>query len=138
MKKIKIDTFQDKVIYFDKVTEEFSCGNIVAKSLYEIKKRLEIESKTDFTGNFFITDYNGIKRFTARKRFYSDYDDEWKVRGIETDTYGSKRDETVSEKALYPQNEANEKVFQEAEKLRSDGWSLIHRATKKAIELQKG
>lgn len=128
MKKVKVDTFQDKVIYLDTVTEEFSCGDITAKTLYEVKKQLEIESKTEFTGNFFVKNYNGIEKFVAKKRFYSDYDDEWKIKGIQIDNYNSEKDETISEKELFPANDKNKTIYEEGKKLWKDGWSLINKA----------
>ena len=137
MKKVKVDTFQDKAIYLDTQTEEFSCGTITSKSLYEVKKQLEIESKTEFTANFFTRNYNGIKKFIAKKRFYSDYDDEWKVRGIEIDNYGNECDKTVAEKELYPANKTNKTLYEEGEKLRCKGWSLIHEAERQKNKLVK-
>jgi hypothetical protein len=127
MKKTLIKTVLGRKIYFVEETEQFVCDDWKTNSLSEMVRIIEKESKEEFKGEFYLKEYNGIEKFTAQKKFYSDYEDKWKVRGIQIDKYGSEKEEVVDFDNLYPKNEINDALFEEAKKLNEDGWRLIRK-----------
>jgi hypothetical protein len=127
MKKIKVKTIGDKVIYVDPNNGEFYRDDHLDMSLRELTRTLEEETKQEYHGTFYITSFNGIEKFEASKRFFSSYKDRWMVKGIVTDRYSSRKEDMIEEEKLFPDNEINKNLYIQCVSIIQEGWATIRR-----------
>lgn len=136
-----VDKFKDTPIYFESETQIFTCQfkdkDYKSRNINELKQQLEEETIESFNGEFFVKDYNGIKKFITKRKWTDKYDGKVMVRGVEKDRYHNEKEETVEERELYPNTTHNQKMWQEGEELIEKGWELIRQGETKASFLRK-
>jgi len=127
MKKIKVKTIDNKIIYVDPNSGEFYSGDHENMSLRELTRTLEEETKAEYKGTFYTKSFNGIEKFETSKRFYSSYKDKWMVKGILIDRYGGKKEDMIEEEKLFPDNETNKKLYDQCNSIVDEGWATIRK-----------
>jgi hypothetical protein len=133
--KVEIETIKDKTIYFDKNSERFWVMDYSFSSIREARSFVKRELGTGFKGKYFIIDsFDGIKRFTAQRKIFNEYEGKYKVIGKIQDTVGNDRGE-FEEKDLYPINEYNQKQEEKGKEMARQGWDLIEKS--KRLKLSK-
>ena len=136
-KRVKIYEIEGSKVYFNIGTERFEVGEgREFNSLREASQFILKEKEQSYEGEFLIMDgWDGVNKFTAKKRIYDDYDKEYVIMGDRIDKYGQKKRQTYKENALYPVTQENLDLLEKGRQMDRDGWSLINKA--KQIKLIK-
>ena len=142
-KKVKVSQFKDKDILFDEYSNKFTCNyngeEFSSDSIIDLKRNLERETIQEFTGEFYVKEYDGIDKFIAKRKYFDAYSGVNYINGVRIDgEYQSQtKDDRLEESELYPMTPENTKVFEECNKTKSDGWSLREKGVRMRNLLKK-